>query len=97
MAASDTTALAYHEPGIATILIFSSFLFLLNIVNSILDRLVYCGLIGQIMLGIGWGTPGTGWLSREAQEIIMQLGYLGLILVVYEGTVKLLAGLTRPG
>jgi len=85
---SDAVALSYQEPGIVTILILSSFLFLLNIVNYVLDRLVYCGLIGQILLGVAWGVPGADWLSREAQDTIMQLGYLGLILIVYEGMAK---------
>ena len=82
---SSPASLSYHEPSITTILILSSFLLLLNTVNYILDRIVYCGLIGQIFIGVGWGIPGTGWLSREVQDTVMQLGYLGLVLIVYEG------------
>lgn len=81
----DTASLPYEEPGIVTILILSSFLLLLNAINHALDKLVYCGLIGQILIGIAWGQPGTQWLSREVQDAVMQLGYLGLILMVYEG------------
>ena len=80
-----TAALSYHEPEISTILIFASFLVLLNVVNFALDRAVCCGLIGQILLGVAWGLPGANWLPLEAQDTIMQLGYLGLILIVYEG------------
>lgn len=58
---------------------------LLNLVNAALDRLVYCGFLGQVFLGIAWGTPGAKWLSSELEQAIVQLGYLGLILVVYEG------------
>ncbi|TDZ27886.1 Cation/H(+) antiporter 17 [Colletotrichum spinosum] len=83
--ASDSSSLAYHEPSIATIIILSGFLILLNTVNYGLDKLVYCGLIGQVFLGIAWGTPGAKWLSEELESSIMQLGYLGLILIVYEG------------
>lgn len=86
MSASTTTAsLPYREPGIVTILIISSFLLVLNAVNYILDRLVYCGLVGQIFVGIAWGAPGADWLSAEVQQAVVQLGYLGLILIVYEG------------
>lgn len=88
MAASDAgsvPSLPYHEPDIVTILVCSSLLLLLNLVNAALDRLVYCGLLGQVFLGIAWGTPGTKWLSLEVEQVIVQLGYLGLILVVYEG------------
>jgi Kef-type K+ transport system membrane component KefB len=86
--AAAAPSLPYHEPGIVTILIQSTFLLLLNVVSSILDRLVYCGLLGQVLLGIAWGTPGAKWLSIETEEVIVQLGYLGLILLVYEGTLQ---------
>jgi len=78
-------SLPYEEPGIVTILVLSSFLLLLNAANYLLDKLVYCGLIGQILVGVAWGQPGAGWLSEEVQDAVMQLGYLGLILLVYEG------------
>lgn len=82
---SDQASLSYKQPGIETILILSSFLLLLNIVNYILDRVVYCGLIGQILIGTAFGVPGANWLTQDAQDTIVQLGYLGLILIVYEG------------
>lgn len=83
--ASYNTALSYTEPDIVTILKFACFLLLLNVVNIVLDRTIYCGLIGQIFLGVAWGVPGADWLPSEAQDTFMQLGYLGLILIVYEG------------
>ncbi|KAI1452287.1 Sodium/hydrogen exchanger [Annulohypoxylon moriforme] len=81
----STASLPYHEPGIVTILIHTSFLLLLNIGNFVLDHTLYCGLLGQIFLGIAWGTPGAKWLTTEIEEVIVQLGYLGLLLIVYEG------------
>jgi hypothetical protein len=81
----DTASLPYHEPGIVTILVIASFLLLLNAINYALDRIVYCGLVGQLFIGIAWGKPGANWLSAELQDSIVQLGYLGLILIVYEG------------
>lgn len=86
----DTTSLPYHEPGIVTILVIASFLLLLNAVNYVLNRLVYCGLVGQLFIGIAWGIPGANWLSADLQHSIVQLGYLGLILIVYEGEHKTL-------
>jgi hypothetical protein len=82
---TSQSALWYEEPGIRTILIQSGFLLILNFANSILDKLVYCGLIGQIFIGVSWGMPGAQWLTLEAQEMMQQLGYLGLLLLVYEG------------
>lgn len=84
----NTTSLPYHEPGIVTILIIASFLLLLNGINYVLDRLVYCGLVGQLFVGIAWGIPGANWLSADLQHSVVQLGYLGLILIVYEGKKK---------
>ncbi|KAK1983782.1 sodium/hydrogen exchanger family protein [Colletotrichum cereale] len=83
--ATTASSLAYHEPAIGTIIVLSGFLLLLNSVNYGLDKLVYCGLIGQVFLGIVMGTPGAKWLSAEMEHSIVQLGYLGLILIVFEG------------
>ncbi|RFU26637.1 hypothetical protein B7463_g9693, partial [Scytalidium lignicola] len=79
--------LPYEEPGIVTILSLTSFLILLNIVRYLLDRLVYCGIIGEILIGVVWGLPigGYAWLSKSAQETIQMLGFLGLIAIVFEG------------
>ncbi|KAL7951233.1 Sodium/hydrogen exchanger family domain-containing protein [Trichoderma barbatum] len=78
-------SLPYHEPGIVTILIQTSFLLVLNVANFALDHSVYCGLLGQIFVGVAWGTPGAKWLSAEVEQVVIQLGYLGLLLLVYEG------------
>ena len=79
--------LPYEEPGITTILSLTSFLLLLNIARYILDRLLYCGIIGEILIGIICGLPvgGTSWLSQGTQETIQSYGYLGLIGLVFEG------------
>ena len=79
------SSLPYHEPNIVTILLQTCFLLLLNIVHAALDRVLYCGLLGQVLIGIAWGTPGAKWLSVNVEETVVQLGYLGLILLVYEG------------
>jgi hypothetical protein len=82
----DAPSLPYHEPEIVTILVQTSFLLLLNIINSALDRVLYCGLLGQVLVGIVWGTPAAKLLSTNVEEAIVQLGYLGLILLVFEGS-----------
>lgn len=78
-------SLPYHEPGIEDILILSSFLLALNAINALLDRTLYCGLVGQVLVGIAWGTPGGKWLSQDLEHAAVQLGYLGLIMMVFEG------------
>jgi len=79
-------ALPYQEPPVGTILSLASFLLSLHIVAWPLDRLCSCGLIGQIFVGVIWvGLPQPPWLALDIQNAIVQFGYLGLILLVYEG------------
>lgn len=58
-----------------------------DLIQYILDRFLYCGIIGQILIGIIWGLPvgGISWLADGNQETIEALGYLGLICLVFEG------------
>ncbi|VUC33963.1 unnamed protein product [Clonostachys rosea] len=79
------SSLSYHEPSVVIIAILSGFLLLTNVVNYGLDKIAYCGLIGQVAIGMAWGTPGAKLLDSEIENAIMQLGYLGLILLVFEG------------
>ncbi|KAL4760373.1 uncharacterized protein BDW70DRAFT_150926 [Aspergillus foveolatus] len=76
------SAFAYHEPSISTTLNQTGLLLVLNLVNTCLDKLLYCGLIGQLFVGIFWGTPGAKWLDRGVETVIQQLGYLDLIMLV---------------
>lgn len=78
-------AFAYQEPSITTVLSQAGLLLALNIVNVFFDKLLFCGLIGQLFIGILWGTPGCQWISSEIEKAIQQLGYLGLIILVYSG------------
>ncbi|KAI0138949.1 Sodium/hydrogen exchanger [Hypoxylon sp. NC0597] len=79
------SSLPYHEPSIIQILILSSFLLALNVIDALLDRALYCGLVGQVLIGVAWGAPGGNLLSPDLQDAVVQLGYLGLILIVFEG------------
>ena len=88
-------SLPYDEPSAATLLVQSSLLLLLNIVNALLDRAIYCGLVGQILLGVAWGTPGAKWLDSRVEAAMVQLGYIGLVLLVYHGVFSLM--LRGPG
>lgn len=59
----------------------SSLIITLNASRYLLDQWLYCGLLGEIIIGFVWGL----WLDQSAQETIQSLGYLGLILLVFEG------------
>ncbi|KAK6353964.1 hypothetical protein TWF730_008384 [Orbilia blumenaviensis] len=79
------SSLPYHEPNITTLLITTGFLLTLNLGNWALDRLVFCGLIGQIFIGTILGTPLLAWLPQDLEASAVLLGYLGLIILVYHG------------
>ncbi|KAJ5617543.1 hypothetical protein N7537_002657 [Penicillium hordei] len=85
MTSESEAAFAYHEPSTEIVLNYTGFLLSLNIVNTFLDKLLYCGLIGQLFIGVLWGTPGAQWFDQEIERVIQQIGYLGLILLIYEG------------
>jgi Kef-type K+ transport system membrane component KefB len=79
--------LPYEEPGITVVLPLTSFLLLLNVIRHVLDRFLYCGIIGEILIGVVWGLPvgGASWLTEGTQKAIQEFGYLGLIGLVFEG------------
>ena len=68
----------YYEPSAA-------FPLLLHIVAWPLNKLISCGLLGQIVVGMIFGEPLTEWLGDGSYTTVLQLGYIGLILLVYEG------------
>jgi len=82
-------SLPYHEPAPSILLPLSSFLLCLHILAYPFN-LVSSGLLGQIFAGIIFGGPLTSWLPLSTQEAIVQLGYIGLILLCYEGTDSML-------
>jgi Kef-type K+ transport system membrane component KefB len=77
-------ALPYIETPLPVLLPLSAFLLALHIVAWPIDRLVSCGLLGQMLVGTIWG-PVTSWLDLDIQLAVVNLGYVGLILLVYEG------------
>lgn len=79
------SSFAYHEPTITAILILISFLYLLNVAGWMAQALVSAGLLGQIFIGIVFGTPLAGWLPDAWEETLVALGYVGLLLIVFEG------------
>jgi Kef-type K+ transport system membrane component KefB len=76
---------SYAQPTTALLLSLSGFIILLNLVGFILDRLLYCGLIGQVLLGLAWGNAGLSLIPLDLEVSITNLGYIGLLLLVFEG------------
>lgn len=70
MTGNTDAAFTYDEPPITTLLGWTGFLLGLNLIDVGLDKLIYCGLIGQLFIGILWGTPGAKWFDHETEAII---------------------------
>lgn len=75
----------YHEPSIVGILTLISFFVLLNVFGWLSNRLLRAELIGQIAVGLIYGVPISGILALEWQEAFLALGYIGLLIVIFEG------------
>ena len=82
---NTTRSFAYVEPTIISLLILSSFIYLLNVARSIADRLFHAGIIGEIIVGMIYATPLSNILKTEWEQTILDFGYLGLLLIVFEG------------
>lgn len=89
MTGNTDAAFTYDEPPITTLLGWTGFLLALNLIDVGLDKLIYCGLIGQLFIGILWGTSGAKWSDHETEAVIQEMGYLSLIMLVYEGKSRL--------
>lgn len=79
------TQFTYHEPTTAGLLILSTYLYLLNVFGWIAQELLSADLLGQILLGVIYGSPLAEWLEIAWQETFVDVGYVGLLLIVYEG------------
>ncbi|KAJ5121613.1 uncharacterized protein N7515_009574 [Penicillium bovifimosum] len=77
--------LPYHEPGIVEILIIVSFFFFLSLARWVSAKIIQAGIIGQIAVGIIYGVPLANILKHNWQETFLALGYVGLILIIFEG------------
>ncbi|KAJ5916778.1 Cation/H+ exchanger [Penicillium tannophilum] len=77
--------LPYHEPGIVEILIIISFFFFLSLAKWVSAKVIQAGIIGQIAVGIIYGVPLANILEHNWQETFLALGYVGLILIIFEG------------
>ncbi|KAJ9115514.1 hypothetical protein QFC22_005273 [Naganishia vaughanmartiniae] len=75
----------YHDPAIKDLLVLSSYLYLLSVFEWIAQYVLSAGLLGQILLGIIYGSPLAEWLDVQWQETFVVVGYVGLLLIVFEG------------
>lgn len=75
---------AYEAPNLPILLTISSFLYLLNVAEDIFSSLINAGLIGSLSVGIIFGPEASNILPAYIQSTFIILGYIGLILLVFE-------------
>ncbi|KAK4031619.1 hypothetical protein C8A01DRAFT_21196 [Parachaetomium inaequale] len=96
MAATENGAfLAYHEPDIISILTLISFFLFLSLAEWLADKILRASLIGHIIVGLIYGVPIANILARDWQATFLALGYLGLILIIFEGGLTIRLDLLR--
>lgn len=77
--------LQYHEPGIVSILILVSFFTFLWLSSKISQHLIHASIIGPIATGIIYGPPLADILREQWLDTFLYLGFIGLILIIFEG------------
>ncbi|KAF2397930.1 hypothetical protein EJ06DRAFT_539330 [Trichodelitschia bisporula] len=97
---SDRGFLTYREPDssstsapiprlttkVVQLLVLISFFVLLNVGEWLASKAFRAGLIGQIVVGLVYGRPLANILDIAWQHTFIALGYLGLVLIIVEGS-----------
>ena len=74
----------YQTPDIPILFTISSFIYLANVAEDIFSSLINAGLIGSLSVGIIFGPEASNILPTYIQSTFIILGYIGLILLVFE-------------
>ncbi|KAH7374124.1 sodium-hydrogen antiporter [Cadophora sp. MPI-SDFR-AT-0126] len=87
--------LEYHEPKIVPLLVLISFFFFLAVAEWISDKIFRASLIGQIVVGLIYGLPVGNIMPLDWQDTFVSLGYIGLVLIIFEGVLTVRLDLIR--
>lgn len=87
--------LSYHEPTILPTLTLISFFLILSLSSFLADKIFRAGLIGQIVVGLIYGAPVGNILPPQWQETFLALGYVGLLVIIFEGGLTIRMDLLR--
>lgn len=78
------SSIPYEIPNPPSLLTLSSFLYLINVADYIASQVIHAGLIGPLVVGIVYGSQAADILSPYLQSTFIDLGYIGLLLIVFE-------------
>lgn len=70
---------------VVEILVIISFFFILCLAEWLSAKVIRAGIIGNIAVGIIYGVPLANILEINWQKTFLALGYIGLILIIFEG------------
>ncbi|KAJ7581057.1 Cation/H+ exchanger [Mycena floridula] len=79
------TTIQYQPPDQPTLLTIASFLFFNSLSENLFQLALNAGLIGPLVVGIIYGPQVANILPEYLAETFIVLGYIGLILLVFEG------------
>nr|CRX78930.1 hypothetical protein ls5930a1_00009 [Leucosporidium scottii] len=85
---ATTAQVTYHEPSLPHLLTLISFLYLLQVFRAVADRILGAGLLGEIGVGVVFG-PVAGILEVDWETTFVAVGYIGLVIIVFEGGLHL--------
>lgn len=74
----------YEAPELPILLTISSYIYLLNFTEAISNSLINAGLIGSLAVGVVFGPGASNLLPDYVQQTFILLGYVGLLLLVFE-------------
>ncbi|KAJ6591305.1 Cation/H+ exchanger [Mycena vulgaris] len=78
------TAIAYTTPDVPLTLTVCAFLYLMNVAEAVFARYINAGLLGSLCIGIVFGSEVSGILPEAVQSTFITMGYIGLLLIVFE-------------
>jgi Kef-type K+ transport system membrane component KefB len=81
----DCPSSADSRAIVISILILISFFTFLSLAETLSTIIIRAGIIGPIVVGIIYGKPLTDILDETWQETFLAIGYVGLILIIFEG------------
>ena len=75
----------YEPPSVVETLILSSYVYVLNAVGALLETGIHADLVGYIVVGMAYGPPLANILPVAWLQCFTSVGYVGLILLVFQG------------
>lgn len=70
---------------VVEIFIVLSFIPFLSFSAWLAGKILRASILGPLVIGMVYGEPLSNILKQEWQETFLALGYIGLILIIFEG------------